>query len=78
MQIRFTRQVATERGAFRLGRIVTVPRLPKGWATWLQSGVIEILPEDDTEIAVAEPEPEQAVTPPRRRRRRRKTIDGPA
>jgi hypothetical protein len=62
MQIQFRKSIAHERGSFTAGQIVTVRTLPMGWQQWLTGGVIKILPEDQTEIAIADPEPERAVS----------------
>jgi hypothetical protein len=70
MQIEFLRSIATDRGSFTNGQIVTVRSLPRTWQAWLETGVIRIVPEDQTETAVAPALPERAVVRQSRRDRR--------
>lgn len=62
MKIRFVKEVATDHGVIRAGRLVTVRKLPKGWDQWLRAGLIQIQPSDETETAEAPRLPEVAAT----------------
>lgn len=76
MTIRFLKSVAGARASFRVGQVVHVPRLPRGWAEWLRRGIITCEREADDETAVVDAPAEVAVRP--RRSRKKVLLDGAA
>lgn len=70
MTIRFRTAVASARGAFMEGQTVQVAGFPQEWQSWLDAGLLEVLPETSGERAVTDP-PAYAVSPRGRGRGRR-------
>lgn len=73
MQLRFTTSIATTRGYFHEGRVLTVDKVTGDLKEWLRAGILVPVRSTADEVAVA-PELEQAVT--RRGRASRTRADG--
>lgn len=74
MIVRFKRPIAGERCAFAAGQRVTVKTLPRGWAAWLDQGIIAIEADPPDEFATAPQEPERAVRAGGRRASRKPQV----
>jgi hypothetical protein len=70
MRLRFLTSIASRTWAYQTGRVIEVDRLTAEQTEWLRRGVVEVIPDEGGETALAPLAAETALLPKAKRRRR--------